>query len=60
MTRASKKKLIAKLTANIVPGPSNLPDLNNDPFVIKKKEEMIKFLKKHGLPKGSKGKLEDL
>jgi hypothetical protein len=59
MTRASKKKLIAKLTDNIG-RPENLPDLSNDPFVIKKREEMIKFLKKHGLPKGSKVKLEDL
>ena len=60
MSRISKKKLIAKWTENIVPGPSNLPDLSNDPFVIKKAEELIKFLKKHGLPKGSKVKLEDL
>lgn len=54
-----KKKLIAKLTSNI--GESqNLPDVSNDPFFIKKKEEAIKFLKKNGLPKGSDVKLEDL
>ena len=29
-----------------------LPDLSNDPFVIKKRQQAIEFILEHGLPKG--------
>ncbi len=37
----------------------NMRDYSNEPFFIKKKEQMIALLEKHGLPDGSKFKRED-
>lgn len=34
-------------------------DYSNEPFFIKKKEDAIAFLEKHGLPDGSKFKRAD-
>jgi len=37
-----------------------LPDLSNDPFVIKKREEAIEFILKYGLPKEHKKEYETI
>lgn len=37
-----------------------LPDLSNDPFVIKKREQAIEFILKHGLPKELKKEYETI
>ena len=45
-----KNKKVVKKKNTKVTGKSNVIDYNNDPFFIKKDEESVKFLEKHGFP----------
>lgn len=50
------KNNIKKQTVPAVTVVKKMRNYDNDPFFVKKKEEAIAFLEKHGLPDGTKFK----
>ena len=53
------KSKIKDATVPAITYVKKMRDYSKEPFFIKKKEEAIAFLEKHGLPDGSKFKRED-
>ena len=48
MATPKEKKIVKKDRVAII---KNLPDLTNDPVLVKKREFASEFIRKHGLPK---------
>lgn len=53
MAATTEKKTKGKKEAVVT---NRMPDYANDPFFMKKREQAIAFVKKHGLPEPTKKK----